>query len=189
MNGAAKPIRLHREDRTVWGAPDHSEEPARSPPRAITPAPTAASPCQSCTVRDGNLCGAVLSRSAALVQSRWSAPAQDHAAAHARQNIYFCGEPSDDVYVICKGWAISFVQLPDGRRQVLAVLLPGDLFSVTSLFEPSLQFSVQALTEVVYCRYKRDDLQAKLATEADLRNVLARLTVFERRESDALLID
>src|SRR5262249_52391580 len=93
------------------------------------------------------------------------------------------------VVVICKGWAISFAQLADGRRQILAVLLPGDLFSVTSLFEPSLQFSVQTLTEVVYCRYNRGDLNAKLATEADLQEAAARLTISERRETDALLID
>src|SRR3546814_6484606 len=34
--------------------------------------------------------------------------------------------PNRYVYILRKGWSITYKLLPDGRRQVLSILLPGD---------------------------------------------------------------
>ena len=69
--------------------------------------------------------------------------------------------------VICDGWAVRFVQLPNGKRQILSVLMPGDLVSPTSMLEGQLAFSIQAVTDVRYCylsvrRSPRPDSQQSL---------------------------
>lgn len=115
--------------------------------------------------------------------------AQDHESAPARRTIYFAGEPCNDVCVICAGWAITFLQLPDGRRQILSVLLPGDLFSATALFEERLHFSVHTLTEVSYFRYRRSDLKSRLMSEPDLLDLVARQLSSEKRQADMLAAD
>ncbi len=107
----------------------------------------------------------------------------------ARRTIAFTGEASDSVIMICEGWAISFIQLPDGRRQILSVLLPGDLVSVASLFDRRQQTAVQTLTDVSYCLYHRLDVLQKLMAEPPVMDALGAITIAEKQEADALLMD
>ena len=37
------------------------------------------------------------------------------------------GDPTNDIYLILSGWAYRYKRLPDGRRQIMAYLIPGDL--------------------------------------------------------------
>jgi len=63
--------------------------------------------------------------------------------------------------VLCAGWAYRYVELADGRRQIIGFLLPGDLFSVLNLFEPQSQFTVAALTDVQISRFERPCIRAR----------------------------
>lgn len=63
--------------------------------------------------------------------------------------------------MLCAGWAYRYLELADGRRQILGFLLPGDLFSVLNLFEPQSQFTVAALTDVQVSRFERPDVRAR----------------------------
>ncbi len=111
-----------------------------------------------------------------------------HEFRRARQNIYRRGESCDDVGIIRDGWAFRFNQLSDGRRQILSILLPGDLITATSLFQNQLEFSVQALTDVHYCRINRSDLRLRLLQPTYL-DTIARILIAERKDSDDQLID
>lgn len=71
-------------------------------------------------------------------------------------------QASTDVYVLCNGWAFRFLQLTDGRRQILNFLLPGDLFSASTLFRDDIHFSVKALTAIQVSRMNRDEVQSRL---------------------------
>ncbi len=66
----------------------------------------------------------------------------------ARRLILHPKEWSDFVPIICSGWAMSSVALPDGRRQIISFLLPGDLVSAGSLLAPMSGHTVEAITEV-----------------------------------------
>jgi len=88
-------------------------------------------PCVKCRVRAFNFCGALKLGRAPLKQI--------HVSSRARQ----ANEQSDDVHIICEGWAACSVHLGEGRRQILSFLLPGDLLSATDLFRERQDFSVQ----------------------------------------------
>lgn len=45
----------------------------------------------------------------------------------ARQDIIMEGERPSVVRLILEGWACRYKVLPDGRRQIIALFLPGDL--------------------------------------------------------------
>ncbi len=65
------------------------------------------------------------------------------------QHLLSEGEENQTVFFLQDGWAIRYKLLPDGRRQVISFLLPGDIFGFKeSLFDLSND-SVQALTDVV----------------------------------------
>ena len=112
-----------------------------------------------------------------------------HRQIGARQNIYRAGEVGEGVLVICDGWAVRFVQLPNGKRQIFSVLLPGDLASPASILEGQFSFSIQAVTDVRYCYLPFAEVRARIRDNPSLFDVWLRLTAAERRDADKRLVD
>lgn len=105
------------------------------------------SPCSACPFSNGGFCGAVLHAA--------DGSAADGTESWQYHRVFATGKPElhqnqtyPDVFVLCGGWGIRFIQLPDGGRQILNFLLPGDLFSVSLVFEGRVHFSVKALTTI-----------------------------------------
>lgn len=142
------------------------------------------SPCAGCHFRALNICGALLERSGVspALQAK-------HRTIAARRNIYRAGEGSEGVLVICDGWAVRFVQLPNGRRQILSIVLPGDLVSPSALLERQLSFSVQAVTNVRYCYFPVAEVRARVQSDPVLFELWFRLAAAEHRNADKRLVD
>lgn len=148
------------------------------------------SPCADCRVRPLNICSVLLSASSGeemplCKESDW----QDHQKLRAHRNIKSAGERSGLVFVICDGWAFRFVQLPDSRKQILSILIPGDVITPTRLFDEQVRFSVQALTDMSYCGFASSILRARLTADLALLDAWAKLLVAERYHNFGLLID
>lgn len=94
---------------------------------------------------------------------------------------------SEDVFVLCSGWAFRLFQLPDGGRQILNFLLPGDLFSATSVFEQRFHFSVMALTEIRISGMRRAEIQSRLAINPGILTALAKSCIAETEAADEML--
>jgi CRP-like cAMP-binding protein len=65
----------------------------------------------------------------------------------AGERIIAGGEPHDLVYRLRTGWLCRVRVLPDGRRQIIEVLLPSDLFGVKSMFMSRQPDAVECLTD------------------------------------------
>lgn len=95
------------------------------------------------------------------------------AVAHARkgvarfrpnQTVLRSGEISMSVYTIYSGWAFNCIVLPDGRRQILSFLLPGDTISLLTLhqpYRPAISM-VKALTPLTACVFDVADMRELL---------------------------
>jgi CRP/FNR family transcriptional regulator, anaerobic regulatory protein len=138
-------------------------------------------PCAACRFRDHNLCGAVF---ADIGRDRL----QQHTAA-ARHNLYRAGEASEGIQVVCEGWAVRFLQLPNGKRQILSVIMPGDLISASAVFDRQFAFSVQALTSVRYAVFPYAMLRSRLRDDPALLDTWLRLAAAEHRDADRRLVD
>ena len=66
-------------------------------------------------------------------------------------------------------------------------LLPGDLFSATSVFEQQFHFSVKALTEIQISGMRRAEVQARLAINPDILTTLAKFCIAETEAADRML--
>lgn len=111
-----------------------------------------------------------------------------HRTANPGERIVSCGEASRDVFVLCKGWGYRFSVLSNGRRQILGFLLPGDLFTVASVFERRFGFSVEVLTEVQIAGFRRTEVKRQLASSPGLRAKWADSVVRQARVADELLV-
>ncbi len=103
----------------------------------------AAAGCAACPVRAEGLCRhlSVDDRSLLHIAPRHVGPGSD---------LFYQGEPSDEVFRIREGWAFLYELLEDGRRQIVQFVLPGDLVG----FHPEVtapSFGAQAVNSMELC--------------------------------------
>ena len=142
------------------------------------------SPCETCRLRSLHFCRALIGED----RGRDGLRATQRSTA-ARRNIYRAGEPYEGVLVVRDGWAVRFVQLPNGRRQILSVALPGELVSAGAVLERQLPFSIQAVTEVRCCYLPFAAVRARMQQDPKLFDYWLRLSAAEHRAADKRLVD
>ena len=88
----------------------------------------------------------------------------------ARRDIIREGDTPHHVKLIVDGWAIRYKMLPDGRRQIVSFLLPGDLCDLNVFLLDEMDHSIGALTPVTYAEMPHDLIE----TMCDHRRAIAR---------------
>ena len=68
-----------------------------------------------------------------------------------RRDIVAEGSPITDARLILSGWAARARVLADGRRQIISLLLPGDLIGLCDHDRPAATSTIVALTDVDLC--------------------------------------
>ena len=142
--------------------------------------------CVTCPNRETGLCGTLLGSVSEGSQADQNSGWQQFAAARAGEQIAARNQVSSDVFVLCAGWAFRYFQLSDGRRQILQFLLPGDIFSPTTIFEKAFFFSVKALTQVRLSAFARSEIHARCAANSGLRWAIATACMAEAHDAAEL---
>jgi CRP/FNR family transcriptional regulator, anaerobic regulatory protein len=75
----------------------------------------------------------------------------EHVVVPPRADIIREDEVGGPVYTLFEGWAVRYHRLPNGGRQVLDVVLPGDLIGLAAAITGTVRHSVQALTPLSLC--------------------------------------
>ena len=60
-------------------------------------------------------------------------------------------EVGGPIYTLFEGWAIRYHRLPKGARQILDIVLPGDMIGLASAILGTVKHSVQAITPATLC--------------------------------------
>jgi CRP-like cAMP-binding protein len=112
--------------------------------------------CFDCTLRG---CGAFkpLSRNEVAAINNIK---REHLVLPPGAEIIRAGEETPEIYTLYSGWAFRFKTLPDGRRQILNFLLPGDLLGLQAAMFDAAQHGIEALTEVQLCLLPRRKIWA-----------------------------
>jgi CRP-like cAMP-binding protein len=79
----------------------------------------------------------------------------DHRRIPAGGEIIFAGQADAELFTLFSGWAFRQKTLPDGRRQILSFLLPGDLLGLQASLLSVAQHGIEALTDVEVCVFPR----------------------------------
>ena len=75
----------------------------------------------------------------------------DHIVVAPRSDIIREDEVGGPVYTLFEGWAVRYHTLPGGARQILDIVLPGDMIGLASAVLGRIKHSVQAITTVTLC--------------------------------------
>lgn len=102
--------------------------------------------------------------------------------------IFREGEIADTVYTLYDGWAFKYKSLRNGRRQGLAVYLPGDLLVAQAMSEAPLPFSVRSLTPVTLCAFDATTYFRMMMIGPQTRQGLRNYMFDCHNETDQLLI-
>lgn len=101
--------------------------------------------------------------------------------------IYGENEPADYLYKVMSGTVRTYKVLADGRRQIGAFYLPGDVFGLENGDEHT--FSAEAVTEAKVLVFKRSLLVALAARDSEVSQKLWALTGGElRRVQDHVML-
>lgn len=76
-----------------------------------------------------------------------------------RESIIRQGEPPEVVNLFRQGWACRFKDLPNGRRQVVSFLLPGDLCDLNVFVLRQMDHSIEAITAVSVAQIARAEFE------------------------------
>jgi len=146
--------------------------------------------CATCPARRLNLC--IMSKVGNPTTEQSAAtplPPQSIHSVRAGRLVWHSREWTEDVIFICHGWAISSIILEDGRRQILSLLLGGNLVSTASIFGALSGRSVEAVTDVIYRKFKRDDVRKALLADTRTLENISKEWIEEREQADQLAVD
>lgn len=98
------------------------------------------------------------------------------------------GAHSAHLYTLLSGWAFRYKLLPDGRRQILNYMLPGDLVGLQGSVIGEMQHSVEALSPLVLCVFQRNRLDELFHNHPGLGFDITWLAAQEERMLDEHLL-
>lgn len=76
----------------------------------------------------------------------------------AQEEIHGTGEEEDRLHVVKKGWLYTYVDMPDGRRQIVRVQHPGDIVGFPDIAFTYATTTLRASEDVVLCPFPKANL-------------------------------
>jgi CRP-like cAMP-binding protein len=75
-----------------------------------------------------------------------------------RTTVLLQGAASPQLFTALSGWGVRYKLLPNGGRQVINFVMPGDLIGLQAGLLGEMQHSVDAVTDMTLCVFPRADL-------------------------------
>jgi len=95
-----------------------------------------------------------------------------HGRAWSGDVIIEQGSHRPRLFTLFSGWAIKYKSLESGERQVVHLLLPGDLVGLETCMLGVAEFGVQAVTDVTFCSFDADRFSEVAATPGISRRIM-----------------
>lgn len=78
----------------------------------------------------------------------------------ARRDLIREGDRPRYVHVVLDGWAAAYKTLPDGKRQIVAFFVPGDLCDASVYLLKQMDHSIEAITRLKVAMISPDEMWA-----------------------------
>lgn len=141
-------------------------------------------PCTKCRLRQMNVFAGNTPEQVSFIQAR----KVGEVVLPPGATILEEGQKADRLFTLLSGWAFRHKTLADGRRQILNILLPGDLVGLQAKMFDQAHHGVEALSEVVLCGFTRDHIWDVFRTFPDMALDITWLAANEERITDEALL-
>jgi CRP-like cAMP-binding protein len=111
-----------------------------------------------------------------------------HLSVPAKTDMIQVGEVGGTLYTLYEGWAFRYEQLRDGGRQILDILLPGDVIGLSAALLGTARHSVQTLTPASFCVLDAYPTAELLTRHAALTHSLLRWHLEEESRADRHIV-
>lgn len=108
-------------------------------------------PCAACPLRARDAFKAKSDEEISFIQNMKI----EHRVVPAGGEIIHHGQTDAELFTLFSGWAFRHKTLEDGRRQILNILLPGDLMGLQASLLDASDHGIEALTHVEVCVFSR----------------------------------
>lgn len=98
------------------------------------------------------------------------------------------GTHSAHIFTVLSGWGFRYKLLPDGRRQIMNYMLPGDLIGLQGGLMHEMDHSVEALSPVTLCVFERSKLEKLFERHPSLAYDITWIAAHEERILDENLL-
>ena len=140
-------------------------------------------PCEQCPLRREPLFRAFTDIELGFVGQMKT----DHIVVPPRADIIREDEIGGPVYTLFEGWAVRYHKLPNGARQILDIVLPGDLIGLASAVLGRIKHSVQAITPATLCVLQGRGFPELFSSHATLALNILQTRVEEEQRMDVRL--
>jgi CRP/FNR family transcriptional regulator len=111
----------------------------------------------------------------------------DHIVVAPRSDIIQEDEVGGTIYTLFEGWAIRYHRLPKGARQILDIVLPGDMIGLASALLGTVKHSVQAITPATLCVLSGHSVAELFACDPGMALNILQTRVEEEQRADVRL--
>jgi len=153
---------------------------ATLPARDLTALPEG-HPCEGCKVRDTAVCGVLCCDHLAELKNSGATQRLE-----AGQPLFHEGDAATQVYNVTEGALKLYKLLPDGRRQVMGFILPGDFVGISLGGDHA--FTAEALKSSRMCRFPRSRFNQFTDDHPELEREIYRLAAHELAAAQAQML-
>jgi len=90
----------------------------------------------------------------------------------ARRDVVSEGDKPRFVHLVCEGWACRYKQLPDGKRQIVSLFVPGDFCDLNVYILKSMDHSIGAITRLKVAMITPEEMNALTAERPRITQAL-----------------
>jgi len=90
----------------------------------------------------------------------------------ARRDVISEGDEPRHVHLVLEGWASRYKQLPDGRREIVAIIVPGDFCDLNIYILKHMDHSIGAITRLKVAMISPDEMVALTAQRPRIQQAL-----------------
>lgn len=90
----------------------------------------------------------------------------------ARRDVIAEGDRPCHVHLVLDGWACRYKQLPDGKRQIVSLFVPGDLCDINVCILGRMDHSIGAITRLKVALITPEDMNALTAERPQVTQAL-----------------
>lgn len=98
--------------------------------------------------------------------------------------VFKAGQPTDDLYVLKKGWLVSETFTSQGVRAIVRVHHPGDIVGASQIPYEATPYRAVAKTEAIICPFPRDGLVEVFERSPRLSALMVCIAMIESAEQE-----